>query len=102
MTRLLKELVMEFSLHHLSGTNLASIFNAALIDAEPLDDDFCLVKKQYPTSIWANTEDYLLQFSTYKSLYSLSEGEVKSLVHQLNNNIQSIKASYDNCSNPVG
>ena len=93
---------MDFSLHQLSASNLASIFHIASIDAEPVDDNFCLVRKQYHSSVWTNLEKKLLQFSTHFSLYCLSEDEIRSHVSKLNNEIDSIKVTYDNYMNPDG
>ena len=58
---------MDFQIHQLSPANLASIFNAAFMDAEvPENSDFCAVKgDDLHILIWPREEDNLLRFTNF-------------------------------------
>ncbi|KZR67280.1 hypothetical protein [Prochlorococcus marinus] len=84
---------MDFQLHQLSASNIASIFNSAFIDAEaPEDGDYCLVKDERVTLVCAYKEQNLLRFNHFVPGPSdLNEEALKSFVNAINNRLSMLK-----------
>ena len=85
---------MDFKLHQLSASNLASIFNAAYIDAEAPDDaNFCVVRGEILLMVWASEEQNIIRFYNQISApEGMKEEDVRKLVSSFNENISLTKA----------
>ena len=77
---------MEFKLEQLSPSNLASIFNAAFVDAKVNEEEtYCELKVNYKTGVWADTSRHKLSFSYIASLDdSFDKERANHLVNALN------------------
>ena len=93
---------MEFTSTYLSAANLANIFIADSINAEVVEDDHCIIRKQYISSLWIDLEENMIRFSSHISTFNLNNSEIETLVHKMNNEIGGIKTTYDEYTNPNG
>ena len=93
---------MVFTPTYLSATNLASIFLADSIDAETAEDDVCIIRKQYITSLWMDLEENMIRFSSHLSTFRLNTIDLEKLVNRMNNEIGGLKITYDDYTNPDG
>ena len=78
---------MDFQLHQLSTSNLASIFNAAFMDAEAPDDTtFCSVKgDSLHLLVFPENDNDLIRFSNFTQLPDgLKEEDESKLLEVLN------------------
>ena len=80
---------MEFKLEQLSPSNLASIFNAAFVDAKVNEEEtYCYLEINYKTSVWADKSRNKLSFSYIASLDdSFDKERANQLVNALNEGI---------------
>ncbi|WP_193741980.1 MULTISPECIES: YbjN domain-containing protein [Prochlorococcus] len=86
---------MDFKPHQLSASNLSSLFNAAYIDAEALEDcDVCVVKGEITQFICVAEEQNMIHFlNKTKAPKDLKEEEVNKLINAINAQLTLIKAS---------
>ena len=85
---------MDFKLHQLSASNLASLFNAAYIDAEAnKEENFCAVKGEVTLLVWSIEDQNVIRFYNQISApKGMKEEDVKKLVSSFNENISLTKA----------
>jgi len=87
---------MDFKLHQLSPSNLASIFNSAYFDAQVTEDNrYCLLNEYYQTYVWILEEQKTINYF-YNGIFpeELEEEKIKFIVNKLNLSLGTVKAYY--------
>ena len=87
--------IMDFKLHQLSAENLASIFNAAYMDAEaPEDSSICIVEADVTQFIGACNEGNFIRFGTQlRPPEGLNEEDLHKLITAFNEELNLVKVN---------